>query len=141
MRSEGGVALETWAPPTVTAVMDAVFPDDIEVQVFDTSAGPTLVGAIELISPANKDRDENRRTFGAKCASYLQQGIGLMTVDIVTSRRADMPDARAHSAPTSAPAATATAAEWPNNPAWVQPAVEPVDHRTIAAGRRNQHQG
>ena len=67
----GGTAVQTWAPPAATMVMSATFPDEIDVQVFDTSAGPTLVAAVELVSPGNKDRDETRRTFAAKCAAYL----------------------------------------------------------------------
>jgi hypothetical protein len=55
-------------------------------------AGPTLVAAIELVSPGNKDRDEARRAFTAKCAAYLQRGIGLIVVDIVTSRHANLHD-------------------------------------------------
>ena len=46
--------------------MPAVFPDEIEVLVIHRSGGPTLVGAIELVSPANKDRPETRRAFAAK---------------------------------------------------------------------------
>jgi len=74
------VAVEThvWAPPTPLAVMPAVFPDDFEVQVFSSAAGPTLVAAIELVSPGNKDRDDARVAFATKCAAYLQRGIGLM---------------------------------------------------------------
>jgi hypothetical protein len=86
----GGVALAAWAPPATALVMPAVFPDEVEVQVFGTSGGATLVAAIELISPGNKDRPETRRAFTAKCASYLQQGIGLVIVDIVTERRANL---------------------------------------------------
>jgi hypothetical protein len=86
----GGVAVETWAPPATSLVMPAVFPDEIEVQVFRMSGGATLVGAIELVSPGNKDRPETRRAFVAKCASYLQMGIGLMIVDIVTERQANL---------------------------------------------------
>jgi hypothetical protein len=41
---------------------------------------------IELVSPRNKDRAESRRAFAAKCAGYLQRGIGLIVLDIVTSR-------------------------------------------------------
>src|SRR5713101_7781502 len=33
------VALPVWTPPAATHVMPAVFPDDIEVQVFSTAAG------------------------------------------------------------------------------------------------------
>src|SRR5262249_10955268 len=66
------------------------FPDAFEVRVFQTTSGLTLVGAIELISPANKDRAEERRAFAAKCASYLYQGVSLIIIDIVTNRRANL---------------------------------------------------
>jgi Protein of unknown function (DUF4058) len=91
---EGGVAtaVETqkWAPPAAT--MPATFPDDFEVRVFASETGPNLVAAIELVSPANKDREETRRAFAAKCAAYLQRGIGLIVIDIVTSRHANLHD-------------------------------------------------
>jgi hypothetical protein len=90
----GATAVQTpvWAPPAPAAVLPAVFPDDFQVHVFSSVAGPTLVAAIELVSPGNKDRDEARRAFAAKCAAYLQRGIGLVIVDIVTSRRANLHD-------------------------------------------------
>jgi hypothetical protein len=72
--------------------MPAVFPDDLEVHIFSTSAGPVLVAAIELVSSANKEREATRRAFAAKCAAYLQRGIGLVIVDIVTSRHANLHD-------------------------------------------------
>jgi hypothetical protein len=68
----------------------AVFADDFEVRVFASRAGPTLVAAIELVSPRNKDRAEARRAFAVKCASYLHQGINLIVLDIVTGRRANL---------------------------------------------------
>jgi hypothetical protein len=86
------VQTRVWAPPTPVAVCPAVFPDDFAVHVFSSMAGPTLVAAIELVSPAIKDRDEARRAFAAKCAAYLQRGIGLIVVDIVTSRHANLHD-------------------------------------------------
>ncbi len=86
------VQTRVWAPPTPVAVLPALFPDDFEVQIFSNMAGPTLVAAIELVSPGNKDRDEARRAFTAKCAAYLQRGIGLIVVDIVTSRHANLHD-------------------------------------------------
>jgi hypothetical protein len=89
---EGGVAVETWAPPATDLIMPAVFPDEIEIQVFETTAGPTLVAAIELVSPSNKDRPDSRRAFVTKCASYLHQGIGLVIVDVVTERLANLHD-------------------------------------------------
>lgn len=80
----------TWAPSTPTAVLAAVFPDELEVQVFSGATGPTLVAALEFISPGNKDREVTRQAFVAKCASYLQQGIGVVIVDIVTNRLANL---------------------------------------------------
>jgi hypothetical protein len=87
----GGVAVQTWSATDVL-LMPAVFPDEIEVQVIQRSGGPTLVGAIELISPRNKDRPEARRAFAAKCAAYLQVGIGVLIVDVVTERQANLHD-------------------------------------------------
>lgn len=80
----------TWSPPATDLVLPAVFSDDIEVQVFATLTGATLVGAIELVSPCNKDRPEARRAFAAKCVAYLTRGIGLIVVDIVTNRVANL---------------------------------------------------
>ena len=88
----GGVAAARWSPPAATLVIPAIFPDEIEVQVFSTATGATLVAAIELISPGNKDRPEARCAFAAKCAAYLQMGIGLVIVDIVTGRQANLHD-------------------------------------------------
>jgi uncharacterized protein DUF4058 len=86
----GGVAVETWAPPATALAFPAVFPDELEVRVFSTRAGPTLVAAVELVSPGNKDRAEARQAFAAKCASYLSQGVGLIVADIVTGRTANL---------------------------------------------------
>jgi hypothetical protein len=72
--------------------MPAIFPDEIEVRVLAIGTGATLVGAIEFISPGNKDRPEPRRAFAAKCASYLQQGTGLVIVDVVSERLANLHD-------------------------------------------------
>ncbi len=83
------VAVQTWAPPAATRSVPAIFPDEIEVQVIDNREGATVVGVIELVSPRNKDRAEDRSAFAAKCCAYLQRGIGLIVVDIVTNRRAD----------------------------------------------------
>jgi hypothetical protein len=94
-REEEGPAVATvdskvWSPPAADAVIPAVFPDTFEVRVLSTDTGPKLVAAIELISPGNKDRPAERRAFAAKVASYLYQGISVIIVDIVTSRRANL---------------------------------------------------
>src|SRR5437867_12509772 len=73
-----GTFTEDEVLPTSTAVVPALFPDDFAVHVFSNIAGPTLVAAIELVSPGNKDREDTRRAFAVKCAAYLQRGIGLI---------------------------------------------------------------
>ncbi len=84
------VETQVWTPPAPTHHIPAVFPDTFEVRIFTTTGGLTLVAAIELISPGNKDRPESRRAFASKCASYLSQGVGLIMIDIVTSRQANL---------------------------------------------------
>jgi hypothetical protein len=64
--------------------------DTFEVQVYQELGGAELRGTIEVISPANKDREGARRTFAAKCAGYLQHGIGVVIIDIVTARSANL---------------------------------------------------
>jgi hypothetical protein len=81
-----GVAVQTWAPPITKLQAPAIFPDDYEVQLFEQRGGMRLVAVVELVSPRNKDRAESRRAFATKCAAYLQRGIGLVVVDIVTER-------------------------------------------------------
>ncbi|MBI2480117.1 MAG: DUF4058 family protein [Planctomycetia bacterium] len=78
------------APEPVLTVAFPLVSDTVEVNIFAEEGGPTLVGAIELASPANKDRPPSRDAFAAKCETYLQQGVGLLIVDIVTSRRANL---------------------------------------------------
>jgi hypothetical protein len=80
----------TWSPPSTVLILPTIFPDDIEVQVYRTTAGPELVAAIELVSPGNKDRAEARRAFAAKCVGYLSRGIGLVVIDVVTNRLANL---------------------------------------------------
>ena len=58
--------------------------------IFSTDGGPTLVGAIELVSPANKDRRTHRDTFVSKRETYLRQGVGLVIIDIVTNRKKNL---------------------------------------------------
>jgi hypothetical protein len=81
----------SWQPPQPTATLPLILNTDlVEIAVFSQEGGPTLAGAVELVSPANKDREESRQAFVSKCASYLQEGIGLAVVDVVTDRRANM---------------------------------------------------
>ncbi len=80
-----------WAAPAPSQTIPLPIPTDVvEVRVYGRDGGPTLAGAIELVSPANKDRPEHRDAFVTKCAAYLQQGLGLVVVDVVTGRRANL---------------------------------------------------
>ncbi len=78
------------AAPPATAVIPAVFPDTVEVVVVHQEGGPQVVAAIELVSPSNKDRPATRRAFVAKMSSYLQQGMALSVIDLVTTRSAHL---------------------------------------------------
>jgi hypothetical protein len=89
----GAVAVaspRTYSPSAPAVTIPNVVIEGTELLVFQSEGGPTLVGAVELVSPANKDREPSRRAFAAKCASYLHQGIGLVIVDVVTSRLANL---------------------------------------------------
>ena len=84
-------AATTWAPPA--AALSVPFPlvgDAAEVLVYRNEGGARLVGAIELVSPANKDRGSHRQAFLSKCETYLQEGVGLVVVDVVTERAANL---------------------------------------------------
>ncbi|HVK10354.1 MAG TPA: hypothetical protein VM597_16425 [Gemmataceae bacterium] len=92
--TDGGVAvaLQTYAPPAppITGVVSFAEPDLFEVRVYKDEGGMKLVAAIELVSEANKDRPSHRRTFATKCASYLQTGVSVVVIDVVTSRTANL---------------------------------------------------
>lgn len=80
-----------WTPPPPQATLPLVIVTDVvEVRIIRGEDGPVLAGAIEFVSPSNKDRPLARDAFVSKCAAYLQQGAGLMIVDIVTERRANL---------------------------------------------------
>ncbi len=85
----GGAAMATWSPPAPTLALETDLSEqyDYEVLVYDQSRGRILVAAVEIVSPANKDRSENRRAFVAKCAALLQQRVCVSIVDLVTTRQ------------------------------------------------------
>jgi hypothetical protein len=89
--ANGGVATatQTYAPPaTLAAEVTFAEPDLFEVRVL--REGDRIAAAIELVSRSNKDRPDTRRAFAIKCASYLQAGVSVVFVDVVTERRADL---------------------------------------------------
>jgi hypothetical protein len=91
MDGDGGIATAVWAPPTPTlsAQVDFHRLDVFEVQVH-REGGLEMVAAIELVSPRNKDRETARRQFVAKCAAYLQTGVSVVIVDVVTTRKENL---------------------------------------------------
>lgn len=82
----------SWQPfaPALAVAVDWPELDDVRVEVYADEGDPKLAAAIELVSPSNKDRPSARAAFTAKCADYLRRGCGLVVVDIVTTRRADL---------------------------------------------------
>jgi hypothetical protein len=94
--SNGNVATEVqpYAPPAPPISASIAFADAdlFEVRIYKTDGVWKLVAAIELVSPANKDRPSTRRAFATKVASYLQKGVSIVVVDIVTSRLANLHD-------------------------------------------------
>jgi len=80
-----------WNPPAPTTTIPyAVTTDQIEVLVYQQEGGPQLAGAVEFVSPSNKDRATARDAFVSKCVAYLSQSIGLLMVDVVTDRHANL---------------------------------------------------
>jgi hypothetical protein len=90
--SNGGVAAATHAPPAPTLTVEADLPEEYEYEVliYDVERERRLVAAVEIVSPANKDRPESRQLFVAKCARLLQKGICLSIIDLVTIRHANL---------------------------------------------------
>ena len=90
----GGTATATavWAPPqpTLDTHVDFTHLDLYEVQIRRDDDILRLAAAIELVSPGNKDREAHRRAFAVKCANYLQEGVGLIVVDVVTNRTGNL---------------------------------------------------
>lgn len=58
-----------------------------EVLVFDVERERRLIAAVELVSPANKDRPESRQLFVAKCLNLLRSDVCLSIIDLVTIRQ------------------------------------------------------
>jgi Protein of unknown function (DUF4058) len=91
----GGTATLTapvWTRPVPALSLPILLADATEVLVYKRGGSLTLVTAIELISESNKDRPEERQAFAAKCATFLHHGVGLVIIDIITNRRANLHD-------------------------------------------------
>jgi hypothetical protein len=89
---EGENGTQPWSPGEPQLSVAVAWPavDDVRVEVLTDDGDPRLVAAIELVSPRNKDRAKAREAFAAKCAENLRRGCGVVVVDVVTTRHADM---------------------------------------------------
>ena len=89
---EGGVATppQVYAPPAppLTEEVTIAESDTFEVLIYRDENRWRLAAAIELVSPANKDRPSHPRTFADKCLGYLSKGVSVVVVDVVTNRSA-----------------------------------------------------
>jgi len=86
-----GSPTTVWTPPAPRLTIPiSLVTDTVEVLIFNSEGGPTLAGAVELVSPANKDRPAHRDAFLSKCIAYFQQAVGLVVVDVVTERTAHL---------------------------------------------------
>jgi hypothetical protein len=88
---ESNVAIAT-APqslpkPTLTLDLEFLEQYSYEILVFDLERERRLVAAVEIVSPANKDRPASRQLFVAKCFNLLRQDVCLSIVDLVTIRQ------------------------------------------------------
>ena len=90
--ADGGVATAVWAPPRPTLAIATDLGDlpEYEVRVSDADLSRQLVAAIEIVSPANKNRPWHGRAFVAKCAAMLQEHVSVVIVDLVTTRSANL---------------------------------------------------
>jgi hypothetical protein len=84
----GNAATAAWTATAPVVAVETDPPDEYEyeVRIFDLERERTLVAAIELVSPANKDRPESRQAFVAKSAALLRKGVAVSLVDLVTIR-------------------------------------------------------
>lgn len=93
-RESSGAATATavWTPvkPALVFPVDFARLEVCEVRIYEDLGGAQLRAAIELVSPANKDRPGSRRTFAAKCAGYLKQAVSVVLIDVVTERTANL---------------------------------------------------
>ena len=87
-----GDGARPWTPPEPGQAVAVEWPDadEVSVEVLTDDGDPRLAAAIELVSPSNKDQPRAREAFAAKCAAHLRRGCGVVVVDVVTTRRADL---------------------------------------------------
>lgn len=87
--ARGAATTQIWQAEKPSVAVETELPDfdEYEVRIYDATRGRILVAAIELVSPANKDRAQSRDAFVAKCAALLRKGVAVSIVDLVTVRQ------------------------------------------------------
>lgn len=125
--------------PTLAVETDLADEYEYAVRVYDAERGRQLVAAVELVSPANKDRPQKRNSFVGKCAALLQKGVAVSVVDLVTTRQfnlyADLLAFLGHRDPTMSadpPAVYAASVRW--GPRGARTVLEAWSHR-LAVGQ------
>jgi hypothetical protein len=79
-----GQKLKSRYQPQVPITTRAEFPQEFEVFVDYIERGRHItVGAIEILSRANKDRPSERNSFVAKCENLIAKNVSLIIVDIL----------------------------------------------------------
>ena len=76
----GGATAVCTAAPSMAIETELPDDDEYECRIYDAERGRTLVAAIEMVSPANKDRPEKRNAFVGKCAALLRNGVAVSVV-------------------------------------------------------------
>ena len=84
--SNGGTATLAAVSPTLTVEAEISEQDEYAIRIYDAKNGRTLVAAIELVSPSNKDRPSSRDLFVSKVTALLEQGVCVSMVDLVTEK-------------------------------------------------------
>jgi hypothetical protein len=85
--ASGRAATSMKASPEPTLTIDAEFSEQYAYEVLIYDLERRLVAAIEIVSPANKDRPESRQLFIAKCFNLLRQDVCVSIIDLVTIRQ------------------------------------------------------
>ena len=87
LQPANGTVVATYTPPepTLTLEPELANQDTYEVRIYDSRRNRRLVAAIELVSPSNKDRLENRDSFLSKVATLVKNDICVSIVDVVST--------------------------------------------------------
>jgi hypothetical protein len=91
------VGVRTWEPPpdAPPAADCAIEPDTVALAAFERDdqtavrieRGGQLVAAVEIISPANKDRPDRRERYTGRYFGYIRRGVHLMLIDALPRPR------------------------------------------------------